>query len=135
MLRGSPSPLTKLLGNPHVAPGLRQLRAALYSLLRLPVRRESWPERDNVTQTVVWTDLDADELRDRKWVNLLLSPREALTAVFPNANVCGPPSEATVAQWENHCFAQRVLVYELCAFADPECFELLDLMMAHGKGS
>jgi len=111
-LRGAPSPLVRLLGNPHIA--VRPLRLALYHHLAIegPIREE-FP---------VWgadrTEWDIMEVMpDGACSGLLGDPESAIKQFFPE--LAGErPQGVNAADWSKHQFAARGVVHEICCAAN-----------------
>lgn len=122
--RGAPSPLVKLLGNPHVS--AQPLRQALYARLGIQGSvREEFP---------VWRDSAAcwhvqDVLPDESQDNLLEDPERAVAELFPELLEEPPPIAAKL--WEKHIFGVYAIVHELCCAASGSSF--LDAMSTRSK--
>eukprot|EP00418_Pyrodinium_bahamense_P075152 CAMPEP_0179062392 /NCGR_PEP_ID=MMETSP0796-20121207/26905_1 /TAXON_ID=73915 /ORGANISM="Pyrodinium bahamense, Strain pbaha01" /LENGTH=328 /DNA_ID=CAMNT_0020759299 /DNA_START=50 /DNA_END=1033 /DNA_ORIENTATION=+ len=114
-VRGAPSPLVKVLGNPHAA--ARILRQAMYLRLGLREVREVFPSWDG--SDVVWSDdvVTSDGARE----DLLDRPDHAIAILFPELQ--GPrPAGVDEAQWAKHAFAVHAVVHELCCAANGSSF-------------
>eukprot|EP00667_Euglena_gracilis_P013979 EG_transcript_14456 len=110
-VRGAPTPLVQLLGNPHVH--ARPLRQALYAQLGVvgPVWEE-FPVWDGTAPA--W---DAREVMpDGGHRPLLQDPIRAVHRFFPEL-ASGPPPSVRPKDWQKHVFAVHAVVQELCAIA------------------
>jgi hypothetical protein len=121
--RGSPSPLTRDLGNIHLA--VRQLRQAVYH--RLGVKgtvhevMPFWSE-----ERVKWTD---DHVAPYPELSHLLDgvePVQVVAHLFPDLE--SPPAGLRPELVHNHAWAVRAIVYELLVIASGGHPSLLDLM-------
>jgi hypothetical protein len=112
--RGSPSPLVRSLGNPHL--DIRRLRQALYSRKNIigsvieifPI----WSEKDN---QVKWTEDTVTP--DKSLDDLLDYPEKAMEVLFPKSSLLRPDGVSKF-DWQNHLYAIHSIVYELCALAN-----------------
>ncbi len=122
-LRGSPSPLTRDLGNIHLA--ARTLRQAVYH--RLGVKgtvHEVFPMWDG--DKVAWTD---DHVApDPEMSHLLadMSPDQVVARLFPDFD--SPPSTLRPELVHNHAWAVRAVVYELLVIGSGGSPSLFDMM-------
>jgi len=125
-LRGSPSLLTRDLGNLHLQ--LQPLRRAVYQLYNATVK-EIFPLWDESTQKVVWDESTVTS--DGELSDLLKEePQVILKHFFPSME---RPTQFTVEQWYNHLWAIHAVTLELLAQAYPEKYLLFDLMMDNFK--
>jgi len=120
-LRGAPSPLVRLLGNPHIA--IRPLRLAAYHHLGItgPIREE-FP---------VWgagrTEWDIKEVMpDGAYSQLLGDPAAAVKRFFPELARERPPNVKSV-DWSKHHFAAYAVINEMCCAANKTSY--LRMMM------
>mgnify|MGYP001335462697 FL=1 len=124
--RGAPSPLVKLLGNPHVV--ARPLRQALYSRKNIsgPVT-EIFPVWDGKDNKVIWTEdkVTADKSLDE----LLDFPEKAMEVLFPKSSLV-KPAEVSDLKWQNHLYAIHSVVYELCALGNRNGANFLQMFKA-----
>jgi hypothetical protein len=121
--RGSPSPLTRDLGNIHLA--VLPLRQAVYQ--RLGVKgtvhevMPFWSE-----ERVKWTD---DHIAPDPELSHLLDgvePVQVVSRLFPDLD--SPPAGLRPQLVHNHAWAVRAIVYELLVIASGGRPSLLDLM-------
>jgi hypothetical protein len=109
-VRGAPSPLVKLCGNPHGK--VTSLRAALYARVGVKERvLEIWPEWDEIKKEVKWHDVKI-EPDCTKLALFERTPQELFTQFF------GKEERPKVVdlenwEWENHLLACRAVVCEL----------------------
>jgi hypothetical protein len=109
-LRGAPSPLVKLCGNPHRKATL--LRCALYARLGVTEKvREEWPEWDESKKAVIWYNKEV-EPNDSELALFDQTPGELFARFFGSEE---RPKVADLEdwEWENHLFACKAVVYEL----------------------
>ena len=124
--RGSPSPLTRDMGNLHLQ--LRPLRRAVYQIYNATVK-EILPLWDMNTQKVVWDESVVTP--DGELSELLQEePQAIIKHFFPCLE---RPEQFTVEQWYNHLWALHAVTLELLAQAYPEKYLLFDLMMDNFK--
>lgn len=106
-LRGSPSPLTRDMGNLHIK--VRPLRQALYSHLHFdaPITEE-FPVWNEERCQVEW---DVQSVApDSTYSSLLKDPQTALKTFFPDWT---KPPNVSEKNWFNHVFAAKEVVFEL----------------------
>ena len=111
--RGSPSPLTKRLGNLHAK--ARPLRQALYARMLINKVTEVYPEWDWESKQVMWVKIEV--FPDKNLDCLLGSPSDAIKKLFPE--VLKPPESQLLQNispqdWANHVFAAYSIVIEIC---------------------
>lgn len=110
-LRGAPSPLVKLYGNPHAK--LVNLRRAIYAKMGCTSAiREEWPEWDSTTNRVRW---HRDEVEPSHEFDALFEKpaSELVTMMFGDQRRRTDLPDLTDWEWENHLFAQEAVVFEL----------------------
>jgi len=106
-LRGSPSPLTRKLGNLHII--FRPLRQAVYHRLGLQsCITEEFPCWDDNKKKTVWV---VDSVKPDDKLDYLLDTPEQVLKYFIN-DLCIPP-HIDKNMWFNHIYASRVIIYEL----------------------
>jgi hypothetical protein len=123
-LRGSPSPLTRNLGNLHLM--LRPLRQAVYHQFQISVK-ETFP---------VWngTGVSWDESMvapDPTLLELLSkNPLEVVKHFFTSLT---RPDDFTVDDWHNHLWAVHAVVFEILVQSAEQKYTLYDLMSEYFK--
>eukprot|EP01126_Amoeba_proteus_P055940 TRINITY_DN6975_c0_g1_i5.p1 TRINITY_DN6975_c0_g1~~TRINITY_DN6975_c0_g1_i5.p1 ORF type:complete len:239 (+),score=28.95 TRINITY_DN6975_c0_g1_i5:484-1200(+) len=111
MLRGSPSCLTRDLGNLHGT--FKKLRQALYFMKGITrAIHEKYPEWNTTTNSVIWRQEYV--FSDGTYVSLLSNPRAAHKFFFLQKR----PDFVSKGQWESHVLASEIVCYELCAIAN-----------------
>ncbi|ELR17072.1 uncharacterized protein ACA1_057040 [Acanthamoeba castellanii str. Neff] len=122
-LRGSPSPLTRDLGNIHLA--ARALRQAVYH--RLGVKgtvHEVFPTWDG--DKVAWTDDHVAPDPEMSYLLADMSPDQVVARLFPDFD--SPPSTLRPELMHNHAWAVRAVVYELLVIGSGGSPSLFDMM-------
>ena len=131
LLKGNPSPLTRLMGSPHAR--VEELRQALYARIlkgeegKTPTVLEEYPDWDPKTSSVVW--IKKEVLPSTKFDHLLDDPTKAVNWFF------GKDRQPQVkrSEWKKHLFCVHVICFHLCAIANG--VSLLDMMSKHKWGS
>eukprot|EP01112_Ceratiomyxa_fruticulosa_P022781 TRINITY_DN845_c0_g3_i1.p1 TRINITY_DN845_c0_g3~~TRINITY_DN845_c0_g3_i1.p1 ORF type:complete len:438 (+),score=43.98 TRINITY_DN845_c0_g3_i1:498-1811(+) len=105
--KSSPSPLTRDLGNIHVA--FTPLRQAAYyrANLRMPIT-EKYPDWNEESQSVVWYEQTVTP--DPKYLYLLDDPKKALDT-FPD--IRKPAIEPPADLLKNHMTARKIVLCEI----------------------
>lgn len=116
-VRGAPSPLVKLLGNPHR--WVRPLRQALYLRFGLSSVREVFPSWDSVANQVAWCNDQVDP--DDSMGHLLEAPLQAIHELAPELHEQVPDGVSDEQRWK-HVFAVHAVVHELCCAASGSSF-------------
>jgi len=109
-VRGCPTPLVKICGNPHSK--LTELRRAVYANLGItfPIE-ESWPEWDTNLKGVIWHCKNVTP--DPTSIKLLeYEPLELVEKYF-GKEVRPLLKDLEDWEWRNHIFALNALVFEL----------------------
>lgn len=126
--RGVPSPLVRMLGNPHI--DARPLRRALYARLGIEAEvLEIFPVWDNNRQKITW---DTERvIPNSKWDFLLDLPRAALIQVYSCPNWPPPkPYNVLSSAFNKHVFAMEIIVFEICKRAKENTIRLADMMLS-----
>ena len=112
-VRGAPSPLVKLRGNPHLQ--VRPLRQAAYARWAIQADiKEEFPVWCKEKKKVKWDKAtvrgdSSDPLMDA----LLSDPEKAVEHFFPEVST-KPPEGVGHKEWNKHLFAVHSVVYEIC---------------------
>ncbi|KAJ1535003.1 Poly [ADP-ribose] polymerase 2, partial [Nowakowskiella sp. JEL0078] len=109
-IQGSPSPLTKILGNPYLQ--VRELRQALYARLDFESVTERLPYFDPETGIVVWEETVVNS--DPALEHLLSRPIKAVAHFFPPSKL-KKPENVSIEDWDHHLFAVHAITMEVCA--------------------
>ena len=114
--RGTPSPLTKILGNlhGHISP----LRRQFYNDIGLEEGtqiHEVYPEWDNKLKKVIWIDRMVTAFNDEEnnLRGLLMNPFDAIQHFFGEQLFGSKPVNVSNLHWENHKFSMCFVVLEL----------------------
>jgi len=129
-LRGSPSPLTRLLGNLHLT--IRPLRQAAYHRTFLKhsktnveelLVQEIFPVWDEKSRRATWS---IENVKPSNQLDYLLDdPKAAFDFFFANAKK--PTNVYSDNKWLSHYFAMHAVVYEVIVGCGGQ-MNLLDLM-------
>ena len=126
-MRGSPSPLTRDLGNLHLI--VRPLRQAIYHIQNQSPVKEIFPVWDEVKQCAMWDESQVNG--DDKLLSLLKEePMTILHYFFPNLD---RPEAFSEAVWHNLLWAVQAIVFELITLVYPDKYTLFDIMLDNFK--
>lgn len=113
---GAPSPLVRVLGNPHCV--VRPLRQALYARLGIQgAVREEFPVWNG--SKTVW-DICKAVMPDNAMDDLLDDAKRAVAFFFPQVHL--PVEGVEERQWRRHVFGVHAVVAELCCAANGQSF-------------
>jgi len=127
-LRGSPSPLTRLLGNLHIV--ARPLRQALYSRFQLdgPIQEE-FPVWNSDQNKVEWSVEMISP--DPSHLDLLEDPQKAIAFAFQSPSLVRPQN-VDKNLWWNHEFAMKMIVFEIvCTARNTPTLDLIEKEFAN----